>query len=68
MREVLIVKISEFIESNGYITNAMARENFGFGSTKVKKIFNKLMNIEKINKEGNGPQTRYILNKNNSDR
>ena len=36
--------------------------------TKVKKIFNKLMNIEKINKEGNGPQTRYILNKNNSDR
>ena len=46
----------------------MARENLGFGSTKVKKIFNKLMNIEKINKEGNGPQTRYILNKNNSDR
>ena len=42
MREVLIVKISEFIESNGYITNAMARENFGFGSTKVKNLFNKL--------------------------
>ena len=43
MREVLIVKISEFIESNGYITNAMARENFGFGSTKVKNLFNKLI-------------------------
>ncbi|MDU1202989.1 MAG: ATP-binding protein [Clostridiales bacterium] len=62
------IKIIEFIENKGYITNAMARENLGFGSTKVKKIFNKLMNIEKINKEGNGPQTRYILNKNNSDR
>lgn len=57
------IKIIEFIESNGYITNAMARENFGFGSTKVKSLFNMLMKTEKINKEGSGPRTRYILNK-----
>ena len=62
MREVLIVKISEFIESNGYITNAMARENFGFGSTKLKNLFNKLIKTKKINKEGSVPQTRYVLN------
>ena len=56
------IKIIEFIEINGYITNAMARENFGFGSTKVKNLFNKLINTKKINKEGSGPQTRYVLN------
>lgn len=52
MREVLIVKISEFIESNGYITNAMARENFGFGSTKVKNLFNKLIKAKKNKQRG----------------
>ena len=56
------IKIIEFIEINGYITNAMARENFGFGSTKVKNLFNKLIKTKKINKEGSGPQTRYVLN------
>ncbi len=40
----------------------MARENFGFGSTKVKNLFNKLIKTKKINKEGSGPQTRYVLN------
>ena len=39
------IKIIEFIENKGYITNAMARENLGFGSTKVKKIF---VNLEKL--------------------
>ena len=46
------IKIIEFIEINGYIKNEMAIENFGFGSTKVKNLFNKLIKAKKNKQRG----------------
>ena len=57
------IKIINFIQKNGYITNTLSRENLGLGKTKSAKLFKKLVKLNKIEKVGAGPRTKYILKK-----
>lgn len=57
------IKIINFIEVNGFITNSLSRDNLGFGKTKSSKLFNKLMENGKIERIGSGSKIRYIIKK-----
>lgn len=55
------IKIINYIKENGFITNRISREKLGFGKTKSVGLFNKLLEVNKIDKVGSGSNTRYIL-------
>jgi hypothetical protein len=50
-----------YIKENGYITNRLSRECLGFGKTKSLDLFNRLIDLNEIEKIGAGVKTQYRL-------
>lgn len=58
------IKILNYIEIHGFITNSLCRSELDLKKHKSVKLFNSLINKEKIEKSGSGNQIKYILKKN----
>lgn len=57
------IKIINFIKGNGFITNVLCRDNFGFGKTKSTQLFIKLIESNKIERVGSGSKIHYVIKK-----
>ena len=55
------IKILSYIQQNGFITNAVSREEFGLTKHRSTDLFNSLLLKEKIERIGGGNQNQYIL-------
>ncbi|MDR3598414.1 RNA-binding domain-containing protein [Clostridium sp.] len=55
------IKVLNYIQQNGFITNAASREEFGLTKHRSTDLFNSLVLKEKIERVGGGNQTQYIL-------
>lgn len=55
------MKIINFIKGKGFITNALCRDNLGFGKTKSTQLFKKLIESNKIERVGTGSKIHYII-------
>lgn len=57
------IKIINFIKGNGFITNALCRDNLGFGKTKSTQLFKKLIESNEIERVGTGSKIHYVIKK-----
>lgn len=57
------IKIIDYIENHGDISNQTSREKLGFNKHKNVNLFNSLMKKGKIIKVGTGSSIKYILNR-----
>ncbi len=55
------IKIVQYIIENGSITNKICREQLGFKKHRSTDLFNRLIEKEKIKKQGRGNQTNYVI-------
>lgn len=55
------IKVIDFIERNGFITNALSRDNLGFGKMKSSQLFKNLVGNNKIERIGTGSKIHYII-------
>jgi predicted HTH transcriptional regulator len=52
----------EFLKQSGVLTNAKYQELMGIRKTLASQEIQQLLDRKVINRVGNGPQTRYVLN------
>jgi len=55
------IKILKYIIENGFITNKICRDEFGFGKTKSIDLFNILKEKQIIKRTGSGARIKYVL-------